>query len=149
MYRTFAILIAAFAELCALAAEAGFRTPESLVRNVYAHYGKGAPDLSHGLPHDEATAQKFFDPSLRSAWLAPRTEPYDFMVQSPTWRLGPVGISILRKQFDKTYVAVAFDNSGRTVTLNFILVKGPEGWLISDVESPHDSLRMFLEQFRN
>ena len=25
---------------------------------------------------------------------------------------------------------------------------GPDGWLISDVESPHDSLRMFLDQFR-
>jgi hypothetical protein len=50
---------------CGLApAEAGFRTPESLVRNVFAHYGNGAPDLSHGLPHDDATTQNFFDPSL-------------------------------------------------------------------------------------
>jgi hypothetical protein len=71
------------------------------------------------------------------------------MVQSPTWKLGAVSISILRRQFDKTYVAVAFDNNGRAVTLNFILVNGPEGWLISDVESPHDSLRMFLDQFKN
>jgi hypothetical protein len=54
----------------------------------------------------------------------------------------------LKKQFDKTYVAVAFDNQGRAVSLNFIVVNGPEGWVISDVESPHDSLRMFLEQFR-
>jgi hypothetical protein len=52
----------------------------------------------------------------------------------------------LRKQFDKTYVAVAFDNNGRAVTLNFIVVNGPGGWVISDVESPHDSLRMFLAQ---
>ena len=51
--------------------------------------------------------------------------------------------------FDKTYVAVAFDNNGRPVTLNFIVVNGREGWLISDVESPHDSLRMFLDQYRN
>jgi len=129
-------------------ASAGFRTPESLVRNVYAYYGNGAPDLSHGLPRDEATAERFFDPSLRKAWGALRNEPYDFMVQSPTWKLGPVAISILRKQFDKTYVAANFDNQGRKVTLNFILVNGPEGWLITDVESPHDSLRMFLEQFR-
>ena len=57
-------------------------------------------------------------------------------------------ISILRKQFDKTYVAATFDNQGRAVTLNFILVNGSEGWVITDVESPHDSLRMFLEQFR-
>jgi len=71
------------------------------------------------------------------------------MVQSPTWKLGAVSISILRRQFDKTYVAVAFDNNGRAVTLNFILVNSPEGWLISDVESPHDSLRMFLDQFKN
>ena len=149
MNRKFAIVAAVFSALSVPAAEAGFRTPESAVRNVYAYYGKGAPDLSRGLPHDDATAQKFFDPSLRSAWLAPRTEPYDFLVQSPTWKLGPVTISILRKQFDKTYVAVAFDNQGQNVTLNFILVQGRDGWVISDVESPHDSLRMFLEQFRN
>ena len=41
----------------------------------------------------------------------------------------------------------AFDNNGRAVTLNFILVNGPDGWLIADVESPHDSLRMFLAQY--
>jgi hypothetical protein len=70
-------------------------------------------------------------------------------VQSPTWKLGPVSISILRKQFDKTYVAAAFNNQGRAVTLNFILVNGPEGWVIIDIESPHDSLRMFLDQFKN
>jgi len=130
-------------------AEAGFRSPESLVRNVYAHYGKGTPDLSRGLPRDDMTARQFFDPSLRTLWKAVKSEPYDFLVQSPTWKLGAVSISILRKQFDKTYVAVAFDNNGRAVTLNFILVNGPEGWLISDVESPHDSLRMFLDQFKN
>jgi hypothetical protein len=130
------------------AAGAGFRTPESLVRNVYAHYGNGAPDLSHGLPHDEATTARFFDVSLRKAWRALRNEPYDFLVQSPTWKLGPITISILRKQFDKTYVTAAFDNQGRTVTLNFILVNSVEGWVITDVESPHDSLRMFLEQFK-
>ena len=132
-----------------LAAEAGFRTPESLVRNVYAYYGNGAPDLSKGLPRDEATARKFFDSSLRAAWTAPRHEPYDFLVQSTNWRLGPVSISILRKQFDKTYVAVVFDNQGRSVTLNFILVNDRDGWVITDIESPHDSLRAFLEQFRN
>ena len=129
-------------------AEAGFRSPESLIRNVYAHYGNGSPDLSKGLPRDEATARLFFDPSLRAKWTAPRSEPYDFLVQSPTWKLGAVSITILRKQFDKTYVAVAFDNHGRAVTLNFIVVNGPDGWVISDIESPHDSLRLFLVQFR-
>jgi hypothetical protein len=131
------------------AADAGFRTPESLVRNIYAYYGKGAPELSHGLPRDEATTQKFFDPSLRKAWRSASHEPYDFLVQSASWNLGAVSISILRRQFDKTYVAASFDNQGRAVTLNFILVNGPEGWLIADVESPHDSLRMFLDQFKN
>jgi hypothetical protein len=147
--RASVIVITAFVSLCALAAEAGFRTPESLVRNVYAYYGRGAPDLSRGLPQDEVTAQNFFDSTLRGAWLAPRTAPYDFMVQSPTWRIGPVTVSILRRQFDKTYVAARFDNEGRSVTLNFILVQGRDGWVITDIESPHDSLRMFLEQFRN
>jgi hypothetical protein len=130
-------------------AAAGFRSPESLVRNVYAHYGKGEPELSGGLPRDDATARQFFDPNLRKGWTSLKSEPYDFLVQSPTWKLGAISISILRRQFDKTYVAVAFDNSGRAVTLNYILVHGPEGWLITDVESPHDSLRMFIDQFKN
>ena len=86
---------------------------------------------------------------MRGAWSLSKTQPYDFFVQSPTWKLGAVSISILRKQFDKTYVAVAFDNNGRAVTLNFILVNGPDGWVIADVESPQDSLRMFLVQYNN
>ncbi|MCP3445030.1 hypothetical protein [Bradyrhizobium sp. CCGUVB14] len=147
--RELAGIAALFAGLWLAAAEAGFRTPESLVRNIYAYYGEGAPELSKGLPRDEATSRQFFDPSLRKAWSAPRTEPYDFLVQSQSWKLGPVAIAIIRRQYDKTYVAANFDNLGRPVTLNFILVNGPEGWLITDVESPHDSLRMFLEQFRN
>ena len=130
-------------------AAAGFKSPESLIRNVYAHYGSGASELSKGLPRDPETAAKFFDPALRSAWVAPRREPYDFLVQGSTWKLGAVSISILRRQFDKTYVAVAFENRGRAVTLNFIVVNGADGWVIADVESPHDSLRMFLTQHRN
>jgi hypothetical protein len=142
-------IVALFTGFWLAAAEAGFRTPESLVRNVYAHYGAGAPELSRGLPRDAATARQFFDPSLRRTWSAPRAEPYDFLVQSPSWKLGPVTIAVVRRQYDKTYVAANFDNRGRPVTLNFIVVNGPEGWLITDIESPHDSLRMFLEQFRN
>lgn len=147
MKRIFAAILL-FPSL-AVSAEAGFRSPESLVRNVYAYYGYGAPDFSKGLPRDEATAQKFFDSPLRAAWTAPRHEPYDFLVQSTSWKLGAISIAILRKDFDKTYVAVAFDNQGRAVTLNFILVNDRDGWVITDVESPHDSLRMFLEQFKN
>ena len=129
-------------------AQAGFRSPESLIRNVYAYYGKGSSEHSKGLPRDAETAEQFFDRSLRSAWIAPHEAPYDFLVQSPNWKLGPVSISILRKQFDKTYVAVSFDNNGRAITLNFVVVSGADGWVISDVESPHDSLRQFLAQFR-
>jgi hypothetical protein len=147
--RTIAAIVLLHASLCMSPAEAGFRSPESLIRNVYAYYGDGAPDLSKGLPRDEATARLFFDPSLRMKWTAPRSEPYDFLVQSPTWKLGALSISVQRKQFDKTFVAVRFDNQGRAVNLNFVVVNGPEGWVISDVESTHDSLRMFLDQFRN
>jgi len=70
-------------------------------------------------------------------------------VQSVAWKIGAVSISILRRQFDKTYVTAAFTNNSRAVTLNFILVNSRDGWMISDVESPHDSLRMFLAQHRN
>ena len=147
MKRIFAAIL--FLTGLGISAEAGFRTPESVVRNVYAYYGNGAPDFSRGLPRDDETARKFFDVSLRTAWTAPRHEPYDFLVQSPTWRVGPVSITILRKQYDKTYVSVAFDNMGRSVRLNYVLIKGPEGWLITDVESPYDSLRMFLDQSKN
>lgn len=100
--RELAGILALFAGLWLAVAEAGFRTPESLVRNVYAYYGKGAPELSKGLPRDEITTRQFFDPSLRKAWSAPRSEPYDFLVQSPNWKLGPVAIAIIRKQYDKT-----------------------------------------------
>jgi hypothetical protein len=147
--RELAGIVALFTGLWPAMAGAGFRSPESLVRNVYAFYGEGEPELSKGLPRDDATGRLFFAPSLRKAWSAPRTEPYDFLVQSPNWKLGPVAIAIIRKQYDKTYVAANFDNHGRPVALNFVLVNGPEGWLITDIESPHDSLRMFLEQFRN
>ena len=149
MPRIPAAILALLAGFGISALDAGFRSPESLVRNVYAYYGRGAPDLSHGLPRDPDTAQKFFDPSLRAAWVALKNEPYDFLVQSQSWQIGAVSISVLRKQFDKTYVVTAFINQGRAVTLNFILVNGPDGWVISDVESPHDSLRMFLAQYRN
>ena len=128
---------------------AGFRTPESLVRNVYAYYGDRSSELSSGLPRDADTARQFFDPSLLGNWLASTAQPYDFFVQSPTWKLGGISIAILRKQFDKTYVAVAFDNHGRAFTLNYVLVHGPDGWVIADVESPQDSLRMFLDRNRN
>ena len=149
MTRFLAALPVLLAGLGLSTAGAGFRAPESLVRNVYAHYGKGSSEFSNGLPHDSATARQFFDPSLQAAWIALTNEPYDFLVQSSTWKLGAVAISILRRQYDKTYVAAAFTNHGRAVTMNFILVNGPDGWVISDIESPHDSLRMFLAQYRN
>jgi hypothetical protein len=149
MAKVVGTLLVLLAGLGLSAVQAGFRSPESLVRNVYAYYGDRSSDLSSGLPCDPATARQFFDQSLRGAWSSLKDQPYDFLVQSPTWKLGAVSISILRKQFDKTYVAVAFDNNGRAVTLNFIVVNGPDGWVISDVESPHDSLRMFLAQYKN
>src|SRR5437879_10892342 len=107
------VILSLLACLGGARAEAGFRSPESLARNVYAYYGNGASELSKGLPRDPETARQFFDPGLRDAWTAPRDAPYDFLVQSPTWKLGPVSTTILRKQFDKTYVAVSFDNHGR------------------------------------
>ena len=149
MAKVVGTLLVLLAGLGVQAVQAGFRSPESLVRNVYAYYGDRSSDLSSGLPRDPATARQFFDRGLRGAWSSLNDQPYDFLVQSPTWKLGAVSIAILRKQFDKTYVAVAFDNNGRAVTLNFIVVNGPDGWVISDVESPHDSLRMFLTQYRN
>ena len=130
-------------------AQAGFRSPESLVRNVYAYYGDRTSELSSGLPRNTETARQFFDSTLREAWLSPSKAPYDFLVQSPTWKLGTISISILRKQFDKTYVTASFNNQGRAVTMNFILVNGRDGWVIYDVESPHDSLRAYLAQYRN
>jgi hypothetical protein len=145
-------LLAILILLCGLGMtrlEAGFRSPESVVRNVYAYYGDRSSSLSSGLPRDSDTARQFFDPGLRDAWGASKNPPYDFFVQSASWKLGAISTAILRKQFDKTYVAVAFSNRGRAVTLNFIVVNGPEGWVITDVESPHDSLRMFLAQYKN
>jgi len=141
-------LLLVAAVLGAATADAGFRSPESLIRNVYAHYGRGSAEFSGGLPRDAETARQFFDPTLHDVWTAPHDAPYDFLVQSPTWRLGAISIAILRRQLDRTYLTVTFDNQGRAVTLDFVVLKGPDGWVITDVESPHDSLRMFLVQFR-
>jgi hypothetical protein len=149
MARIFAALTVLLVCLGAASAEAGFRTPESLVRNVYAYYGDRSSELSSGLPRDPDTARQFFEPALRAAWISLKHEPYDFMVQSAAWKIGTVAIAVLRRQYDRTYVAAAFTNQGRAVTLNFILVNGDDGWVIADVESPHDSLRMFLAQYRN
>src|SRR6202790_1703300 len=106
MTKVLAALLVALAGLGVATVEAGFRSPESLVRNVYAYYGDRSSDLSSGLPRDAATARQFFDPGLQAAWVSLKKEPYDFFVQSATWKLGAISIAILRKQFDKTYVAV-------------------------------------------
>ena len=128
---------------------AGFQSPESVVRNVYAFYGSGSDGLSRGLPRDEDTARNFFDDGLQAIWVTIRPPPYDFFVQSPSWKLGPVSIAVTLRQFDRTYVEASFTNEGKPVSLNFIVVKRPGGWLIYDVESTHDSLRMFLSQLKN
>jgi hypothetical protein len=149
MVMMFGAVLVMLAGMAVSPVEAGFRSPESLVRNIYAYYGDRSSDLSSGLPRDSATARHFFDQTIRKAWISSKDQPYDFFVQSPKWRIGAVSIAILRRQFDKTYVAVAFINNDRAVALNFIVVDGPDGWVVSDVESPHDSLRMFLAQYRN
>jgi hypothetical protein len=146
--KFFTAIFILVAGLAATPLEAGFRSPESLVRNVYGYYGNGSPGLSSGLPHDPETAQRFFDQTLQKTWAAAKP-PYDFLVQSTSWKIGTVSIAVIRRQFDKTYVAAAFRNNGRAVSLNFIVIDGPEGWVIIDVESPYDSLRSFLAQYRN
>ena len=134
--------------LAATPLHAGFRSPQSLVRNVYAYYGNGSPGFSAGLPHDAETARNFFDQELRNRWASAKPR-YDFLVQATSWKLGGISIQVTRRQFDKTYVAAAFSNNGRAVSLNFIVVNGPDGWVIIDVESPYDSLGSFLAQYPN
>jgi hypothetical protein len=143
---TFLLLYAGFG---VMPLEAGFRSPESLVRNVYAHYGQGSPGFSGGLPHDSDTARRFFDSGLQADWASSKGLPYDFFVQGTSWKLGAVSTTIFFRQYDKTYVIVDFSNGDRAVMLTFIMVNGPDGWVITDIESPHDSLRMFLAQHRN
>lgn len=143
-----AMLLAAIGLLCPRAALAGFRTPQSLVQNLYAWYGDGSSDFSHGLPRDEVTARQFFQPSLARAWLDPAPRPFDFLVQATAWKLGAVAITGTIKQFDKTYVRVAFMNQGKPVALNIVIVSGDDGWVISDVESTHDLLTSFLARLK-
>ncbi len=142
------MLLAAFGLICPQAALAGFRTPQSLVQNLYAWYGDGSPEFSHGLPRDEATARRFFQPSLAHAWVDEAPRPFDFLVQATAWKLGAVTITGTIKQFDRTYVRVAFINQGKPVALNIVIVNGDDGWLISDVESTHDSLSGFLARLK-
>src|SRR5580692_4538105 len=92
--RLFGTVLMLLAGLGISAVEAGFRSPESLVRNVYGYYGRGSSDLSKGLPRDPDIAEQFFDRSLRAAWIHSRHQPYDFLVQSTTWKISAVTISI-------------------------------------------------------
>jgi hypothetical protein len=51
LQRYLATLVA-LASFAAQPAQAGFRSPESLVRNVYGHYGRGVSGFSEGLPRN-------------------------------------------------------------------------------------------------
>jgi len=53
--KIFGSLLVLIGSLNLSTVEAGFRSPESLVRNVYAYYGDRSSDLSNGLPRDPAT----------------------------------------------------------------------------------------------
>jgi len=119
--------------------EAGFRSPESLVRNVYAYYGNGSAGLSPArLPHDPETARQFFDEPLQNSWASSRP-PYDFSVQSTSWKTRrPYSIAVARRQFDKNLCRGRLQQQRPRHSLNFIVVKGPDGWVIIDVESPYD-----------
>jgi hypothetical protein len=57
--KVFGAVLVLLAGLGVSTVEAGFRSPESLVRNVYAYYGDRSSDLSSGLPRDSATARQF------------------------------------------------------------------------------------------
>jgi hypothetical protein len=148
MKRTAQLAIGLLAALAPSSALAGFRSPQSLVQNLYAWYGDGSPDFSNGLPRNEATARQFFQPALARAWLDPTPRPFDFLVQATSWKIGPVAITGTIKQFDKTYVRVAFVNQGKLVALNIVIVSSDDGWVISDVESTHDSLVGFLGRLK-
>src|SRR5206468_11846296 len=100
------------------------------------------------LPRDEATARRFFHPMLARAWMDDAPRPFDFLVQATSWKIGAVAITGTIKQFDRTYVRVAFVNHDKPVALNIVIVNGDDGWVISDVESTHDSLTGFLTRLK-
>ncbi len=54
--NVFGAILVLLAGLGLPTARAGFRSPESLVRNVYAYDGDRLSDLSSGLPRDPDTA---------------------------------------------------------------------------------------------
>src|SRR5689334_1045955 len=85
---------------------AGFRSPQSLVQNLFAYYGNGSPEYSQGLLREQAIARNFFEPALARAWLDPSPRPFDFLVQATSWKLGPVTIAGTIRQFDRTYLRV-------------------------------------------
>jgi hypothetical protein len=145
--RTLAAVLIFVASLVTSPLEAGFGSPESLIRNVYAYYGNGSPEFSGGLPHDEDTARRFFDEDIRRNWVSAKPA-YDFLVQSSSWKLGAISIAVTRRQNSKTTLAVSFSNKGRALTLTYLVVNGRDGWVITDVQSPYDSLRSFLIQYR-
>jgi hypothetical protein len=128
--------------------EAGFRSEQSLVQNLFAYYGRGSGEYSAGLPRDAATARQFFHPALARLWLDPSPRPFDFIVQATSWKIGPVAITGTIRHYDRTYLRVAFQNRDKPIVLDLVIVKDDDGWVIADIDSSYDSLAAFLTRIR-
>ena len=83
MPKIFGSFLVLIGSLSLSTAEAGFRSPESLVRNVYAYYGDRSSDLSNGLPRDPATASQFFDPKFAGGLELPEQPALRFSGAKP------------------------------------------------------------------
>jgi hypothetical protein len=81
MAKFFLAILVLYAGFGVMPLKAGFHSRESLLRNVYVHYGQGSPGFSGGLPRDSDTARRFFDSRLQADWASSKRLPYDFFVQ--------------------------------------------------------------------
>jgi hypothetical protein len=140
-------------------ADAGFKTPESLIQNLYAFYGDRSSELSSGFPRDPAIYRAFYSRELEQLALAAKPVQHDFFIQDWTWK-SPLIVRTVRTSKDgliddlvfrpgsPEYLSVVFRNMDRHVYLMFELVRGADGWRIGDVIGKSGSYRNFLKSIQ-
>ena len=128
------------------AAAAAAASPDAVVRELYRVHRKG---YGHVFAREgRKLQQRFFDENLaRLIWKDLTETPQDEVGRldfDPLYNAQDMHITGFRigapaLEGDKAVVHVTFSNYDRKENLNFVMVKTPSGWKISNIDSGSDS----------
>ncbi len=135
-----ALPLAVFA-IAAVTAEAGERTPEDMLRGLYAQYDGHA----HGHDAHRVDVKAMMTPQLAHAYArvtravagdAPPLD-WDIFVNGQDYDVQHLNLSTAQAGKGET-VTAAFDNLGQPVTVIYAFAHTPGGWRIDDIRYPPD-----------